>query len=41
MLNFLAEKRQITPLAESAELIRRAYDACPIHGEKPGIWVVI
>jgi isocitrate dehydrogenase (NAD+) len=34
MLNFLAERRQMPALADSAELIRRAYDACLIHGEK-------
>ena len=34
MLNFLAETRQLPELAETAELIRRSYDACLIHGEK-------
>ena len=34
MLNFLAETRQAPALAASAELIRKAYDACLISGEK-------
>ena len=34
MLNFLAETRQLPELEETAELIRRSYDACLIHGEK-------
>ena len=34
MLNFLAETRQVLALAASAELIRKAYDACLISGEK-------
>ena len=34
MLNFLAETRQAPALAASAELIRKAYDACLINGEK-------
>lgn len=34
MLNFLAETRQVPALAASAELIRKAYDACLISGEK-------
>ena len=34
MLNFLAATRQAPALAASAELIRKAYDACLISGEK-------
>ena len=34
MLNYLAETRQVTALADSAELIRKAYDACLIDGDK-------
>ena len=34
MLNFLAETRQVPAFAASAELIRKAYDACLISGEK-------
>jgi isocitrate dehydrogenase (NAD+) len=34
MLNFLAETRQAPELRAGAELIRKAYDACLISGEK-------
>ena len=34
MLNFLAETRQVPELRAGAELIRKAYDACLISGEK-------
>ena len=34
MLNFLAETRRAPALSESAEVIRQAYDACLISGEK-------
>ena len=36
MLNFLADTRRVPALSESAEVIRQAYDACLISGEKTG-----